>query len=318
MLKIKDFDKSHIEEAKKLALMNYDEERSAVNELPQIDNFPDLKCFADNGLGVSVFDGNNMIGYLCCHDPHDNAFNSMAKGVFSPIYGHGAVSNNRNMIYKKLYQAAACKWIKHKITYHAIALYAHDDQAINAFFTYGFGLRCMDAIRQMTNLKDIKCEGIAFNELAKINIEKIREMRRLLARHLSKSPCFMYSSPEKLQNWLNRAESRDSRVFIAEKNEQIIAFIEVMDDGENFVSDTDGIKNICGAYCLGEFRGTGISQGLLDYAITRFREEGYKTFGVDFESFNPTANGFWLKYFKPYTNSLVRRIDECALDAPDN
>jgi len=43
------------------------------------------------------------------------------------------------------------------------------------------------------------------------------------------------------------------------------------------------------------------------------KEEGYKLLGVDYESFNSTANGFWLKYFTPYTNSVVRRIDECAL-----
>jgi len=35
---------------------------------------------------------------------------------------------------------------------------------------------------------------------------------------------------------------------------------------------------------------------------------------VDCESFNPTARGFWLKYFKEYTHSVVRRIDEKAVD----
>jgi len=34
---------------------------------------------------------------------------------------------------------------------------------------------------------------------------------------------------------------------------------------------------------------------------------------VDFETFNPTAYGFWSKHFELYTNSLTRRIDECAL-----
>lgn len=34
---------------------------------------------------------------------------------------------------------------------------------------------------------------------------------------------------------------------------------------------------------------------------------------AEIQSFNPTAYGFWLKYFTAYTNSVVRRIDECAL-----
>jgi GNAT superfamily N-acetyltransferase len=73
------------------------------------------------------------------------------------------------------------------------------------------------------------------------------------------------------------------------------------------------MKNICGAYCLQEYRGKGIFQGLLNYAITTLKAEGFETLGVDFESFNPTASGFWLKYFTAYTSNVVRRIDECAL-----
>lgn len=42
----------------------------------------------------------------------------------------------------------------------------------------------------------------------------------------------------------------------------------------------------------------------------RFIAEDYTMLGVDFESFNPTARGFWLQYFAPYTHSVVRRIDE--------
>lgn len=31
---------------------------------------------------------------------------------------------------------------------------------------------------------------------------------------------------------------------------------------------------------------------------------------MDYETMNPTARGFWEKYFTPYTISLVRRIDK--------
>jgi hypothetical protein len=51
----------------------------------------------------------------------------------------------------------------------------------------------------------------------------------------------------------------------------------------------------------------------LNYVITQLKSEGFESLGVDFEGFNPTASGFWLKYFTAYTNSVTRRIDECAL-----
>ena len=73
------------------------------------------------------------------------------------------------------------------------------------------------------------------------------------------------------------------------------------------------MRNICGAFCLPEYRGRGIMQGMLDACINVLSMEGFRLLGVDFESFNPAARGFWLKHFVPYTNSLVRRIDESAL-----
>jgi hypothetical protein len=48
--------------------------------------------------------------------------------------------------------------------------------------------------------------------------------------------------------------------------------------------------------------------------MTTLSQEGYQLLGVDCESFNPTARGFWLKYFAEYTHSMVRRIDEKAVD----
>ena len=44
-----------------------------------------------------------------------------------------------------------------------------------------------------------------------------------------------------------------------------------------------------------------------------YQAAGYKYIGVDFESINPPAYGFWLKYFTAYTHSVVRRIDEGAI-----
>jgi GNAT superfamily N-acetyltransferase len=87
----------------------------------------------------------------------------------------------------------------------------------------------------------------------------------------------------------------------------------VSDDGENFVThhSMNGykMKNICGAYCLPDYRGKCIFQNLLNFVISILKDEGYTRLGVDFESYNPTAYGFWLKYFTAYTNSVVRRID---------
>ena len=310
---IVDFEKKHIEEARAIALANYNEERQSVSMLPEIENIPDLSPFAENGLGVAAFENGKMTGFLCCCDPWDNAFNTAAKGTFSPIHAHGAVLENREKIYRRMYQSAAEKWVKNNITYHAAALYVHDEKALQTFFLYGFGVRCSDAVRSTETIGCPVSDKLSFCRLSAEEIPSVRELRKLLSEHLGESPCFMYSDEKEFQSWLEMAEKRPSAIYTANINGAPVSFIEVTTDGENFVTETDNMKNICGAFCLPEYRGKGVFAGLLDYVLDSLRKEGVKLLGVDYESFNPTALCAWEKYFTPYTRSVVRRIDEGVL-----
>ena len=317
-MNIVNFEKEHIEEAMAIALANYHEERQAVKVLPQLNAVPDLSEFAENGLGVAAFENGKMVGFLGCYRPWDGAFGSTARGTFSPIHAHGTVPENRERIYQRMYQAAAEKWIAQRITYHAIAMYAHDEVALRALFMYGFGARCADAIRPMEDLTCSPLPEMELRALPKEEIAKIREMRKQLSDHMGSSPCFMCSRQQEFDEWLVRAEKRDSVVYVAERNQKSIAFIEVTEDGENFVTEVDSMKNICGAYCLPEYRGTGVFAGLLNYVISQLKAQGVMQLGVDYESINPTAHGAWGKYFTPYTRSIVRRVEECALSSVEN
>jgi hypothetical protein len=308
---ISNFTHSHVAGAAALALANYNEERLFTPALPPIEAVPPLERFADFGLGVAALDGERLLGFLCFYPPIEHAFTTSARGTFSPIHAHGAVKEDRGFLYRRLYQAAAEKLVQAKISSHAVALYAHDVEAIRAFFTNGFGLRCVDAVRPMEPVSGISpCFGYDFKELDQTNKNELLPLKNALIDHLGYSPAFMYyphMDEEALEEMHRR---RNPRYFTASYVGDIIAFLEVMDSGENFACDDASMQNICGAYCKPEHRGRGVYQNLLNYTINTLKTEGYTRFGVDFESFNPTANAFWLKYFSAYTNSVVRRIDE--------
>jgi hypothetical protein len=311
---ITDFTHKYTEQAQRLAKQNYDEEKKFVPSLPEDANIPDLTYFADNRLGVVAIEGERLIGFLCCYKPWDNAFGTKAKGTFSPLHAHGVISENRELIYRMLYQKAAQKWVEQDITYHGIALYAHDEQAKKALFTYGFGLRCVDAIKSMDKIKVQQKTNLQIRRLEQAEIPLIRPLREQLSAHLGESPCFMYSTEQEYQSWLSRAEHRNSKMYAAFEGEKIIAFIEAMHGGENFVTEFRDMMSICGAFCVPNDRGNEIVQNLLNVMIDELQEEGYQRLGVDFESFNPTAYGFWSKYFEAYTNSVTRRIDDVILN----
>ena len=306
---IVNFEKQHIDAAKALALANYQEESSHVPELPASPVIPDLDWFAENGVGVAAMEDDRLVGFLCWVGPFENAFNSGIRGAYVPLHAHGAITQGRERIYQRLYQAAAETWVSQDALSHAVTLYAHDRQALHAFFGYGFGLRCVDAIRAVSPISGASAEGFTFRILPRSELGKVRQLRRLLSAHLMQSPCFMPDDPENVERWIDMAEQRDSQIFVAEKDTEVVAFIEVKEEGENFITYTPAMGNICGAFCLPEFRGTGLFATLLNEVISELNRRNIPLLGVDYESFNPTASGAWRKYFSPYTYSVVRRID---------
>lgn len=305
---------NHIDSAARLALAEYFEEQSKVPVLPD-GNFFDTICgsiseMIGHKLGIVAIENGNVVGFLTCYKPWDQHFGK-TMGTFSPIHAHGAARLDRRRIYSLLYQAAAEKWVKQGILSHAVALYAHDEAAVTGFFRNGFGLRCIDAIRPVESIACDVLDGYTFCELQKEDIYRLVPLKNGLIGHLRSTPSFIplpYDFDEKQVREQN--EKRRSRYFVANDNDSTVAFIEVMPSGENFACDDPGMMNICGAYMMPEYRGTGIYTKLLSYLMETLEREGYSRCGVDYESLNPTASGFWMKYFTEYTYSVTRRIDE--------
>lgn len=308
---ISNFEKRHVEEAAALARANYYDERQFVKDLPQVCAVPDLSGFAENGLGVASFEDGKMVGFLCCCEPFDNAFRATdARGVFSPMGANGAVPENRAKIYAAMYQAAAAKWVRSGAVSHAVCLYAHDEELQRQFFHDGFGLRCLDAVRPMELIDCEPCADYDFAELPKTECHLVYPLHLALNRHYCESPFFMNRRPETREEFLVSSMPEEVRYFAAKQNGKICAYLKIAASGETFAAAGSSYRHIRGAYCLPEHRGKGVYQNLLNFAISTLKGEGCTRLGVNFESFNPTGRGFWLKYFAAYTNSVVRRIDE--------
>lgn len=310
-MEILDFEKKHVKEATEIALANYYDEQQFVKALPQVCDIPDLNVFAENGLGVAAFEDGRMIGFLCCCDPFDNAFRATdVRGVFSPMGANAAITENRVKIYAAMYQKVAAKWVKAGAVSHAICLYAHEEELHRQFFYYGFGLRCLDAIRPMELVDCEPCEDYEFFELSQEEICSVYPLYLALYRHYRESPFFMNRESETQEEFMISSMQDEGRYFVAKQNGKLCAYLKIAASGETFVATGNTYRHIRGAYCLPEHRGKGVYQNLLNFTMATLKREGYTRLGVNFESFNPTARGFWLKYFTAYTNSVVRRIDE--------
>ena len=310
-MQIIDFTAAHIEQATQIAKQNYEEERGFVPALPPIDAVPDLMPYTKNGLGVAAFEGDSIVGFLCAVGPFPNAFRSTdAIMVFSPMGANGAACKNRANIYARMYQTAGEKWARVGAAIHGISLYTHDTEAQGQFFRYGFGLRCVDAIRGMDEIDASPCVDYDFTELIPDEFSHILPLDHMLDAHMAACPTFILRPSDTQESFIKKIEPFQSVFFVAKHEENIVAYVRAELDGETFICDVPGYLHIKGALCLPEHRGKGLHQTLLSLLVQKLRAQGYTRLGVDFESINPTAYGFWLKHFDAYTHSVVRRIDE--------
>ena len=308
------FEKHHIPQAQELALACYNEERLQVSALPAPTTIPGLVDYAGNGLSVAAMEDGHLVGFLCGTKPFPNAFRSTtATGVFSPMGAHGAIAHNRERIYAAMYQAAAETWVAAGAVSHAVCLYAHDEATQRQFFRYGFGMRCVDAIRGMEPIPVASCPDYTFAQLPKEDWAEVYPLDLALNRHYLQSPFFMRRTPDTEAEFLASSAREHARYFVARQNGAICAYVKINGVGETFLTSGERYRHIHGAYCLPEHRGHGLYAQLLNFAMDALRKEGYTHLGVDYESINPTAWGFWGKHFAAYTHSVVRRIDENIL-----
>lgn len=325
-MRIMDFTCRHVEEASALALAGYEEERRHVPGLPAKTDIPGIRELAENGLGVAALEGGRLVGFLCCYPPFENAFGSTkARGVFSPMGANGAVLEDRAAIYAAMYQAAAEKWVQAGAVSHALCLYAHAKELQHQFYLYGFGCRCMDGIRLLRQPAAVLFPQAAQSakqqesryEYKELSTEEWADLYPLVSamyRHFQKSPFFLNRKPPQKEEFRRLFEEENHRFFGVKQNGKLCGFLETAKEGENFLAQEEGYLHVTGAYCLPECRGSGIYRRLLDYAVSTLLSEGYTHLGVDFESLNPAAYGFWKKGFDIYTHGVVRRIDEGILE----
>lgn len=307
------FTEKHIEEAVKLALAELEAERTHCPDLPCGDLGERLTgmlhWLSSQPFGKAALCDGKLVGYLVFAGPWDGFFGDV-KGVFSPL-GGSAFSyeyQNRGRLASMLFASVSEDFVKQGVFSCALSRYAHDDETARSFVLNGFGIRCSDAVRKISGFALSHCSGsIHFVELPFSEFERIRDLRNGLVKHLERAPIFFPTDMERYEQWFKNG---DLRVFAAEKDGEIIGFISLEDDAENFITGHDTMKNICGAYFDEKYRGTGMAQALLAFIVDTLKTEGVTHLGVDCETLNPNALNFWGKYFETYTYSFARRIDE--------
>ncbi len=308
------FEKQHVPAAGELVWQAYQNERASVPCLPaggDLDAYAGMVAgLAGNGLGVAALQGGEFIGFLTGMAVGE-LFGS-SRGIYIPLYAHGAKGADRGHLYQRLYAAASDIWVKKGHLSHVITMHAHDKEALEAWFWQDFGLRCVDSVRPLTDvLLPERATGYDIRRVAPADATVMLELHREHWRYYRGAPMFMHvhedCSLSGLTDWL---KEKDHHLWAAFEKDGPVAYMQLRHGGETFASDDKKSMNICGAYVRSGQRKAGYGTAILQTIVRWLRENGYERLGVDFESFNIEGSRFWQKHFTPFTYSLTRRIDE--------
>jgi hypothetical protein len=273
------FTTSHLADAADLVYKNYCEEASQLTALPlQINITSICKLLIDlakNRTGVCAIENGKLIGFLS-RIPRDSFFGNV-KGIYCPLHSHGAIKENRKTIYQKMYQKAANIWVEQDRFTHAITIFAHESETIDTFFWQGFGLRCVDAIGPVKPIVVTSAEKYFIRRIMPNEANLINPLEHKLVQHMNSSPVFMsvYKTltVERLGKWLTDS---GNHMWAAFDNQNPIAYMIIQNDGENFVTESSDMMNICGAYTNEDVRGSGVSVKLLSHIMQWLLDNGYK------------------------------------------
>jgi ribosomal protein S18 acetylase RimI-like enzyme len=312
-MKIEPFQSQHIPAAAELFSANCRELRRAVPVLPDLMEHPAhvsgyLEWLLGHHAGLVALEGERLLGFLGWMLV-ERFRDTERKAAYCPEWGHATVKAVRTTIYRALYREAARQWREAGCHAHALTILAHEGDTLGTWFWNGFGLTVVDAVRSLEPLGTPNPAGAGIRRASPQDAPDISVLEIEHRRHYSQAPVFM--APHRPYDAVEIGEflqTQENSYWLAEEGGELLGFIRFEGRGEGAaaVVAEDTTIAITGAYFRPERRGGGLASAVLNVALQDYARLGFERCSVDFESFNPEAAGFWMKYFQPVCYSLVR------------
>lgn len=278
-----------------------------------------LRQLAEAGPMFAALQDGSLVGYLGGY-LIEKFRNTDHKAAYCPEWGHAAADSVQPAVYRALYRAAAAEWTLAGCHTHAITLLAFDPVVEKVWFWNGFGLAVVDAVRPLTPLGIVAPQGFTVRQATLTDVELLAVLEAEHARHYAQPPILMVPfDPADAAAFAELINQPSHSVWLAEQDGDPMGYMrfEGRSSGAVEVVSAEAVTACTGAYIRPAYRGRRAAVALLDAALSHYATLGFACCSVDFESLNPEATAFWMKYFTPVCLSLLRVPESLRLpEAP--
>lgn len=256
--------------------------------------------------GIFGLEDNDCVGYLL--------YTLRDEGEICcdiPVWGYGAKGKNPIKTIGCLFQHLAEKIVFDKKVNFSVRLYACDEETQKLFSFMQFGIQSEKGIRRIEEIEHTskyRIREISKNEMK----QKWKEIWGLLSQlisHLQKSPVFYPGNEFTEEVYKEFFADIETKVFVAEDKNRIIGLIEANSENLKYLFPNIQSFNVGEAYVESGYRGKKVAQALLRYLDTNLKANNVDYEWVEHGTANPTARGFWNKYFETYEYEFIRSIE---------
>jgi GNAT superfamily N-acetyltransferase len=217
------------------------------------------------------------------------------------------------------YASAAQGWVDDGLINHYVVVPATDAALVEAWFTMGFGMQHIHALREPVGPTFVSWapNGVIVRRAERRDLPALAWLDLVLPEHSTGSPVFAKIKVPSYEETLRELEADfdDPRftTFVAEHNGRVVASATAC-SLELSNGNTPMIRpRSCGflgyAAVLPDARGLGAGRALGEAVLAWSRDEGYEWVATDWRSTNIEANRSWRAMgFKPSFVRLHRLI----------
>jgi ribosomal protein S18 acetylase RimI-like enzyme len=324
-MQITPFRTDYIDDAARLFISNFKKLRQTVPATPgnledPAQVAPLIKGIMESSGGVAALEHGKLIGYLGWW-AIDHFRGTNRRAALVPEWAHATVQlgmeESRPSIYRALYRAAAAHWVDAGCQTHAVTLLASDKIAERTWFWSGFGLTVIDAVRPVQPLQVPAPSTLMIRKATLDDSHLLAQIEAEHWMHYSQPPTLMIpSAPDGPEEFAALLSAPNNSAWLALDDGQPAGYMrfETGGHGAAQIVQAEDAFAITGAYTRPTYRGHGVAPALLDSALRDYAARGYNCCTVDFESLNPEAAAFWMKYFDPVCLSVIRIPEKYIAD----
>lgn len=236
------------------------------------------------------------------------------KSAFCPTVSHAAIEEDKEQVYRAIYNYASQKWLENNMFNHLWMIFKNDDVLKNILYDIGFGSHVVDACQKTSGFTlQIDCPyriSKAIPEDADLLFSLVEESRH----YYLDAPIFLKRDVYTKESLLNTI--KNNNVFIAWDNSTPIGIISLVLSKryniETLAGIGSGLIEDLGAFIKPEYRGKGIGTRLLKEVFDHCKNASIPYVHLSYETANHYANRFWRKYFKPVILSVRRTVNKNA------